>query len=578
MQKISNAQGKWLNDSKKWAWPIVILSIFLVATIIRFYQLGNPSRGFYLDEAAIGYNAYSILKTGKDEFGKPFPILFRSFTDFKAPLYIYLSIIPIKIFGLTPFSTRFLSAFSGSITVLIVFFFVKLIVNRNLKSGKSPTNYLLPSLVALVLAIAPWHVFYSRGAWEANLSFLILLISSYLCVLGFKKKKRTIFLLGSVFFVLSAYAYHGQRIVAPLIFCSYLIHYREWIFKNKKFLVFGFLILVFLTLPILKLTLTPGGQSRIKSLSIFSKQTILPWQTENSPSAKLEKTLFLSNNRYLIVARKWFALYTAYFSPRNLFSPDPAEKQRWLPDLATFYSWQFPFYLLGIVWLIRKKGYEKLRPVILPWLFFSPVAASMTGDPFSTVRALPLVFPLSVIIAIGIYESINFVKSRNFKIALSGILVLAVISSLIDLMAQLLYILPYQRAKYWELGYSQLGKSLLLYPNQKIVIDNARGESYIHILFFSKFDPETYQKEAGYMELSDYCYSFERVNTKKFGQFEYRKIDWGKEEKEGNIVVGDELILSRESILNNPRLQLLEEILYPNQTVAFRIIKAKEVN
>lgn len=567
-----------INNSRKLTWSIVISVILLTATIIRFYQLGNPSRGFYLDEAAIGYNAYSILKTGKDEFGKPFPILFRSFTDFKAPLYIYLSIIPIKILGLTPFSTRFLSAFSGSITILIAFFFVKLIVNRNQKSGKSPTNYLLPSLVALVLAIAPWHVFYSRGAWEANLSFLILLISSYFCILGFEKKKRIIFLLGSALFVLSAYAYHGQRIVAPLIFGSYLIYSRKWIFENKKFLVFGFIILVFFSLPILKISLTPGGQSRTKSLNIFSKQTILPWQTEDSR--------FLSDNRYLISARKGLALYTAYFSPRNLFSPDPAEKQRWLVDLAAFYPWQFIFFVIGASFFIRKKEYSTLKKISLPWLFFSPVAASLTRDPFSTVRALPLVFPISVIIALGIYESILFIRQKlsskfNQKyINTLIILLLSVVTivSLINLAIQLIFVLPYQRAKYWEIGYSEVTKELQKYPNEKIVIDNYRGESYIHILFFTKFDPETFQKEAGYMELPNYYYSFERANIKEFGQFEYREIDWEREEREESLIVGDELLASRESILNNPRLKLIKEIKYPDQSVVFRIIKAKSTN
>jgi len=539
----------------KYLWPAVVLIVFGLAITIRFYQLDNPNHGFYLDEAAIGYNAYSILKTGKDEFGKSFPLLFRSFTDFKAPLYIYLSIIPIEILGLSIFSTRFISALSGSLSVIFVYLLLNLITKKK--------DY-LPLLGALIFAISPWHVFYSRGAWESNLSFLLLLLATLSCVYGFIAKKRLVFLLGSIFFVLSTYAYHGQRIVAPLIFGFYLLYYRNWLLEKKKFLVFGFLVLVLLTLPILIVSLTPGGQSRVRSLSIFSPQTILPWQNQNGQPS----------NRTFVVLRKWFALYTAYYSPRNLFSPDPAEKQRWLPDLATFYSWQLPFYLLGLIWLIKKKKYETLRSIILPWLFFSPLAASLTGDPFSTVRALPLVFPLSVIIAIGVYESIIFVKSRNLKIALSGILVLLITFSLINLMAQLFYILPYQRAKYWELGYSQLGKSLSLFPNQKIVIDNSRGESYIHVLFFMKFDPATYQEEAGYLELPDYYYSYNRVNNKKFGQFEYRSIDWGKEEKEGNIVFGDELILSRESILSNPHLQLLEEILYPDQTVAFRIIKA----
>lgn len=539
----------------KFLWPSAVLIIFGLAILIRFYQLDNPNHGFYLDEAAIGYNAYSVLKTGKDEFGKSFPLLFRSFTDFKAPFYIYLSIIPIKILGLSIFSTRFISALSGSLSVIFVYFLLNLITNKK--------KY-LALLGALIFAISPWHVFYSRGAWESNLSLFLLLLATLSCVYGFITKKRPIFLLGSIFFVLSTYAYHGQRIVAPLIFGFYLFYYRNWLLEKKKFLVFGCLILVLLTIPILAISLTPGGQSRVKSLSIFSPQATLPWQNQNNQPS----------NRILIVLRRWFALYTAYYSPRNLFSPDPAEKQRWPVDLAAFYPWQFIFFVIGLFYLVRKKEYSTLGKIILPWLLFSPIAASVTGDPFSTVRALPLVFPLSVIIAVGIYESIVFVKSRNLKMTLSGVLALLIIFSIINLMTQLFYILPFKRAKYWEIGYPKLGKSLLSFTNQKIVIDNSRGESYIHVLFFTKFDPAIYQKEAGYLELPDYYYSYNRVNNKKFGQFEYRSIDWGKEEREGNIIVGDELILSRESVLNNPNLQLIEEILYPDQTVAFRIIKA----
>lgn len=375
--------------------------------------------------------------------------------------------------------------------------------------------------------------------------------------------------------MLSTYAYHGQRIVAPLILGYHLIYNRKWILKNKKLLIFSFFILTFLTLPILKLSLTPGGQSRAKALNIFSRQTTLPWQTEDSS--------FLSKNRYLVSMRKGLALYTAYFSPRNLFSPDPAEKQRWLVDLAVFYPWQFIFFIIGITFFIRKKEYSTLRNIILPWLFFSPVAASLTRDPFSTVRALPLVFPISVIIALGIDESIKFTKQKTFlrfnlkyvNALILFLLLLAVITSLINLATQLFFVLPHQRAKYWEIGYSELSKELIKYPDNKIVIDNARGESYIHILFFTKFDPETYQKEAGYMELPNYYYSFERINIKKFGQFEYRNVNWEKEEKEENLIVGDELIASKEFILNNPQLDLVKEIQYPNLSVAFRIIKAK---
>ena len=549
-----------MKKPKQWIWLSGVLIIWLIATVIRFYQLGSSARGFYLDEAAIGYNAYSILKTGKDEFGQSFPVLFRSFTDFKAPLYIYLSTIPIKIFGLDIFSTRFLSAFSGSITVPVVFLLMRLVF---------PADFLLPSLVALVLATAPWHIFYSRGAWEANLAFLILTLASYFCVLGFKLKRRAVFLLGAILFVLSTYAYHGQRIVAPLIFGFYLFYARRWLWQKKKFVVLALFVLTFLALPILKFSLTPGGQSRTMALSIFSEETSLPWSHGNIDQPKISRTL--------IVVRKWFALYTAYFSPRNLFSPDPAEKQRWPVDLATFYPWQFIFFIIGVVCFIRKKEYLSLRKTVLPWLIFSPVAASFTRDPFSTVRALPLVFPVSVIIALGIFESLK-IRSKKAKVLISSFLLLATVASLANLAIQLFFVLPYQRAGYWEIGYQETVKELLKYPNKKIVIDNTRGESYIHLLFFTKFDPAIYQKEAGFEELPHYYDSFKRIKIKKFGQFEYRSIDWEKEVKEGNLVVGDSLMISVEKILSNPQLELLKEIKYPDNSVAFMVIQALAIS
>ncbi len=78
---------------------LILLLILILGIVLRFWQLGKTPTGFYLDEAALGYNAYSIMETGKDEYGKDWPILFRSFGDFKAPIYTYLLIPIYKIWG-----------------------------------------------------------------------------------------------------------------------------------------------------------------------------------------------------------------------------------------------------------------------------------------------------------------------------------------------------------------------------------------------------------------------------------------------------------------------------------------------
>ena len=78
---------------------IIVFTIALVLAILtRLYKLGEAPAGLYIDEAGQGYNAYSILKTGKDEFGKLYPFVFRSFIDFKTPVYIYLIVPPIYIY------------------------------------------------------------------------------------------------------------------------------------------------------------------------------------------------------------------------------------------------------------------------------------------------------------------------------------------------------------------------------------------------------------------------------------------------------------------------------------------------
>ena len=70
---------------------IVFLGILLLASILRFYQLGNIPRGMSWDEVAIGYNGYGIATVRRDEWLNRLPITFKSFGDFKAPLAIYIN-------------------------------------------------------------------------------------------------------------------------------------------------------------------------------------------------------------------------------------------------------------------------------------------------------------------------------------------------------------------------------------------------------------------------------------------------------------------------------------------------------
>ena len=102
----------------------LLFLIVLFAAFLRFYHISSVPVSPYWDETAIAYNAYSIATTGKDEYGKSFPLLFQSFDDYKTPGNIYLTAIAVSLFGLNEFSARFTSALAGTMTVFLAFFLV----------------------------------------------------------------------------------------------------------------------------------------------------------------------------------------------------------------------------------------------------------------------------------------------------------------------------------------------------------------------------------------------------------------------------------------------------------------------
>src|SRR3989304_9058383 len=95
---------------------IFLILIILLAFILRFYRLGDDP-ALNADEAAIGYNAYSLIQTGHDEHGNSWPIHFQSFNDYKPGLYFYLVIPFVKLLGLNEWAVRIPGAFLGVATV-----------------------------------------------------------------------------------------------------------------------------------------------------------------------------------------------------------------------------------------------------------------------------------------------------------------------------------------------------------------------------------------------------------------------------------------------------------------------------
>src|SRR3989344_3741675 len=97
-----------------------ILLLFALAISLRFYHLGSVPVQLGNDEISIAYDSYSVSLTSRDEHGNFLPIAFQSHNTYKAPLYAYMAMLPIRLLGNTTSAARTTSALTGSLSILLI--------------------------------------------------------------------------------------------------------------------------------------------------------------------------------------------------------------------------------------------------------------------------------------------------------------------------------------------------------------------------------------------------------------------------------------------------------------------------
>lgn len=524
---------------------IALVLVLLLGFCLRFYKLGEIPAGLHVDEAALGYNAYSILKTGQDEFGKSFPVLFRSFSTYQSPVYTYLSVPIVAILGLSEFSTRLLSALLGFLSLPVLYILIKKYLSHSQAS-------LVALVSTLFLAISPWHILYSRTAYETNIALFFLL--SGVLLFYDALKRPPLLIISGISFVVSMYAYRAEILIAPILVFALTVKHRKQIFTHLISSSIAVLVSFILLIPLLSILKTPGFNARTDSLNIFGETTQVPWK---SP------------------AQEFSSLYSSYFSPRFMFSLGDSGPRKPYPDLATFYPWQFPLYLFGLYLLFKKKNRDDLMAVVLVLLFISPIPAALTRDPYSTLRSLPMVVPLVIIMAVGAIEIISKFKNKTYSYILFIVLVIV---STIRLYLSIFYQHDYFRLIYWDYGWREaINEIPNLDPNLPIVIDSTQRHPYILAIFFLKYDPALYQKQNQQVSVDSYYYNLAQYPDKNLGRISVRPFKWGKDTDETEqYIIATDVAISDPQIKLHP-MSIIKEVSYPDGTIALRIIKVNPV-
>jgi len=352
--------------------PVIYLSILIILTITtRFLFLEKSPPGFYADEASFGYNAVSIMESGRDEHGILFPVYFKAFEEYKNPIFCY-SIIPfLKIFGVSVFAVRVTSAFWGLATIILMFFVVK-----NYQKDIHAAFY-----SSLVLTLMPWHLIISRIAFEVvTFPFFILLFlyfwEKYLNTLKIQFTFIAAFCMGVCF-----YTYSTARLLVPLYCAGVFVIWFKEINKNK---IIYATILLGLLIPLIPL--------------FFWLQKYPDTLTHRFSAV----SLWNHKLHYLENVFNIFFNYINDFSIRYLFISGDTQLRHSTGRSGTLLISYSIFLLFGILWIWQRWNNKFLRFVTFGFVTF-PFAASLTKESFHALRSANAIPFVSIISGMGLY-------------------------------------------------------------------------------------------------------------------------------------------------------------------------------
>jgi 4-amino-4-deoxy-L-arabinose transferase-like glycosyltransferase len=530
-----------------------LTTVLLLSLLTRTIGLSSRPFGFTWDEAALGYNSYSLLKTGKDEHGQITPIVFKSFGDYKPGLYIYLTVPTTALMGLQEFSTRLPSAILGSLLVILIYVLCRLLF---------PDQKLVASVAAVVSTFNPWLIHFSRGAWEANLSLFLSVLGVVLFLWYDRKKTVWPIFLSSISFGLTFWAYQGAKMFTPLLVLILgLIYLRRF---DLRRVVLPVLLGFFFLLPVLLGASTQSG--RLKVFSVFSyvrdNKHIEEIIKEDNQSGK-NWMYYLFHSETLDQLRGVSQRYLNHFSPRFVFTDGDWTNLRHSEyKHGYFYLMEVVGLVLGFILLLRSHFSKSVRLVIL-WMLLSPLPAALSRDLVSGVRSLPLVIPLIIMVSIG---AAALIRHKVFRY----LYILPWLFFIAYFLEFYIFHAKFYAADQWVSPYKE---AVEVISDQKanysrVYFTNQLGQPYIFILYYLRYDPVLFQKEV----VSKDDASGDVGEVSKFGNFNFEPIFWPSLRGQSDaLFIGGQYELP-EKDLSFPGVRRVADIYYPNGSHALRIV------
>ncbi len=423
-----------------------------MAFIVRIVYLNQTP--LFGDEIDVGLQANSLLHSLRDYRGNFLPFYLQSFSESRAPLFIYASIPSVALFGITPFAVRFVPLLFGLLSIYFLYKLV-LLLTRNSQ---------LSTYSALVLAFTPWHIHYSRVSFELTLLTTLLLSATY-----FFYRNKTI--LATILFALTFYTYNIANILTPLLML-YLIFTTKKQNYSKSFFIF-----IILLAPIATSLLFGKASNRFGLISIFNDpktiNQIIDNRTDFSSSQNFSEKIFHHKpESYLSVFSK---NYLSAISPSFYFGVGDPNPRQQVPQTSLFLlPLAIPF---GI-------GLLNSSPLFLFWFIASPIASALTqGGGAHASRLFLMIVPITYFIAVGLT-----LLNKHIRFSIFSLTAISLIFFLHN------YYVHYPNRNFasWQYGYDQMFSTTIPF-NSQVFISNTNFESLPRFAFYQNTPPEALQ-------------------------------------------------------------------------------------
>lgn len=566
---------------------LFLLAIICLGAILRLYKLDKFPPSLFGDELDVGYQAYSILKTGKDYYSQPWPISFHSISDWRTPLLLYSTVPFVAIFGLNEWGVRLPSAIFGILAIPSLF----LLVRKLFKNDD------LALLSAFGLSVSMWHLQYSRAAFEVSQMLLLLILGIYFFFKGLERWKFLI--LSAVFLVLTPYSYNTAKFFLPIIILVLFFAFRSQILRVEwKKLTVVLSVFVILGLPMAVDIFRGQGGQRFSILSIFTDPVTVPeigfarqvdmnlsgTEVVIGMSPSLSSRIF--HNKFLVWATTFLRNYFKAFSTEFLFTFGDINYRHSVQGGFGEFNWLDVIFLLSGFYFLLRARETSVKKLIFGWLLLAPIPSALTRDGGNHATRLILMLPPLLILAgFGVYNIIGLVKKIKRKVMVS--LLFFILYSLFFVLYLHRYYLhyPLDSEEWWHFGYKEMAQSVKKFEKEVdfVVISDQDQPPLIYTLFWLKIDPEIAQNgmKLKWTKLSDAIQADNLPGTKYyFGHIDKDRLRSGG--VDGALKPNILYLCPQSEIRSDYRyspvpvsIELLDTIFYPSGRSAKYVLRGK---